>query len=479
MIAPPMPAPPRSRALRNRPLVLGFALVALLAASGCGENSPSRVAARTLEKYRKTSGAKPLPASGMIRIRLSSSDAKPPASGLDEVLWQPGRYRESVSSAGLTTVRGLESGKAYFTDQDGVTRVASDQVLREVKTRSYFWRRAWLFEQRERAWLNFARTDGATVSLSLTPEGGNPLVLTFSRQDGRLLSARSPRFQLEFSSPDAFQDLSDPRTPVHGEIAWVGLSTGPIPQPYAGGGRAQFGQTRDGAAFERRSGALLVPAAISGRTVRLAIDAAADGPLVVSPDLASRLGLAFVPDAFGRSVAPGASLEIGGAAYPSLWVQQSAAVPSGADAVAGGCLFREAIVEFDAEAGRVRLHDPEGWAAPEGYFRIVIDDDDDRPVAILNRGKKEVRLTAGSDAGGAALLLAAASAQRVGVSGATTAGHFTWGLIHLPEMPIAIAQDGFFPDWGDDGKLGFPLLLRFHAFVNMPQRWIYVRAIER
>jgi hypothetical protein len=199
----------------------------------------------------------------------------------------------------------------------------------------------------------------------------------------------------------------------------------------------------------------------------------------VSPGLGARLGLAFAPDVFGRSVASGATLEIAGALYRSLWVQQSEAIPPGADAMAGGCLFREAIVEFDAEAGRVRLHDPEGWVAPEGYFRIVIDDDDDRPVAILNRGSKEVRLTAGSDTGRAAIALAAASAERVGVSDTTAAGGFTWGVIHLPELPIAIAREEFFPDWGDDGKLGFLLLLRFHAFVNMPQRWIYVKAIER
>ena len=478
MIPPPMPAPPRSRALRNRPLALGFALVALLAASGCGENSPSRVADRALEKYRKTSGAKPLPASGMIRIRLSSSGARPPASGLDEVLWAPHRYRETVTSAGLTTVRGLESGKAYFTDQDGVTRVASDQVLRELTTRSYFWRRAWLFAERERAWLNFARTGDSEVSVSLTPEGGNPLLLTFSRADGRLLSAQSARFHLEFSSPQAFVDVSDPPIPVGGEIAWVGLPTGLIAQPYAGGGRAQFGSAGDGAKFERRSGALLVSAVVSKQPVRLAIDAAADGPVVVSPAVAARLNLPFAPDVFGRIVASGASLEIGGATYRSLWVQQSA-VPPGADAVAGGCLFREAIVECDAQASRVRLHDPEGWAPPEGYFRIVIDDDDDRPVAILNRGKMELRLTAGSDTGEASLVLAAASAQRAGLSGATEATAFTWGLIHLPAMPVAIAQDGFFPDWGDDGKLGFAVLLRFHAFVNMPQRWIYVKALPR
>ena len=300
MIAAPMHEPPGSRALRNRTLAVGLALAALVAASGCGENSASRIAARALEKYRKTSGAKPLPASGMIRLRLSAPPDRPPASGLDEALWEPHRYRETVSSAGMTTIRGIESGKAYFTDQDGVTRVASDQVLRELTTRSYFWRRAWLFEERERAWLDLAREEGATVSVVLRPEGGNPLTLNFSRADGRLLSARSPRFALDFTSPQTFRDVSDPRAPFDGEVAWVGLPTGPIVQAYAGGGQARFAPSPDGAAFERRSGALLVPAVISGRPVRLAIDAAADGPVVVSTDLAARLNLVFAPDVFGR-----------------------------------------------------------------------------------------------------------------------------------------------------------------------------------
>ena len=473
-----MHEPPGSRALRNRALAIGLALAALVAASGCGENSASRIAARALEKYRKTSGAKPLPASGMIRLRLSAPPDRPPASGLDEVLWEPRRYREMVSSAGMTTIRGIESGKAYFTGQDGVPRVASDQVLRELTTRSYFWRRAWLFAERERAWLDLAREDEAAVSLSLRPEGGNPMTLTFARADGRLLSARSPRFALDFTSPQTFRDVSDPRNPVDGEVAWVGLPTGPIVQAYAGGGQSRFGPPGDGAPFERRSGALLVPAAVLGHPIRLAIDAAADGPLVLSDDLAAKLGLAFVPDVFGRRVAPAASLEVAGVVYPSLWVKRSETpLPPGADAVAGGCLFREAVVEFDAEANRVRLHDPQGWSAPEGYFRIVIDDDDDRPVAILNRGKREVRLAAGSDTGDAAIVLSAGSAEREGLAGATEAADFTWGLIHLPPLPMTIAHEGFFPDWGDDGRLGFAVLLRFHAFVNMPQRWIYVKAI--
>ena len=133
-------------------------------------------------------------------------------------------------------------------------------------------------------------------------------------------------------------------------------------------------------------------------------------------------------------------------------------------------------MEFDSGAGHIRLHDPEKFAVPEGFFRAAIDDDDDRPVAVLNRGKKDLRLTAGSDTGEAALLVAAASAGRAGLAGSEAVG-LAWGPVRLPGLPVRLAPSGFFPEWGDDGKLGFPLLLRFHLFVNMPQRWMYLKPL--
>src|SRR5215831_9462004 len=125
------PTAPIARRWRRR--ALGLALFAIVAAHGaCGENAPSRISARILDRYRKVSGAKPLPAGGMIRLRLASVAGAPAATGTSEILWEPRRYRESTTSAGMTTVRGVESGKAYFTDEDGVTRVASEPVLREL-----------------------------------------------------------------------------------------------------------------------------------------------------------------------------------------------------------------------------------------------------------------------------------------------------------------------------------------------------------
>ncbi len=463
--------------VRLRPLALGLSVATLLGAAGCGENAAAQ-AARIFDRYRAASGAKPLTAGGMIRIRLSPAKGRQGAPGLAEIEWEMGRYRESVSSAGMTTRRGIESDRAYYTDFDGVTRVVSDPVLRELRTRSYFWRRAWLFRSREGARASPGPADTATESVTLAPEGGNPLLLSFSRADGRLVSVRSPRFDLEFRTPIVYEDESNPALPVEGSIAWVGLPTGHIPQPYAGGGEARFGPPA-AVPFEKSGGAVMVTARLSGSTIRLSVDAAVDGPVRVSPRIADRLPLAFREDVFGRFIAPAASLEIGAAMYPTLFVQRSEALPAGADAAAGACLFREAIVEIDPVAARLAVHGAATWVVPEGYFRTPIDDDEDRPVALLYRGNRESRFTLGSDTGNVPLVMASLTAERLGLSDAGGASGLSWGPIRLPNLPLRVSATGFFPNWGDDGTLGFPLLLRFHAFVNMPQRWIYVKAIEK
>ena len=52
----------------------------------------------------------------------------------------------------------------------------------------------------------------------------------------------------------------------------------------------------------RNRGALIVPARISGREVRLAVDASADGPVRLRPAATSTLALSFSPDVHGREV---------------------------------------------------------------------------------------------------------------------------------------------------------------------------------
>ena len=456
---------------------LAAAALALLVALAvaCGEAAPSRMAGRILERYRKTSGTKPLTAGGMIRIRLSRPDGLAGEPGQEELLWEPNRFRETVSSAGMTTVRGIQSARAFFTDFDGVTRVASEPVLRELITRSYFWRRAWLFRNHERALLRLGPSDDTTAAIRLDVLGGNPLTLVFARDDGRLLRVRSPRFDLDFRTPTRFRDLSDPARPVDGEIAWTGLPTGAMPMPEVGGSRATFGDPSTRLAAERHGGALLVDADILGTPVRLAVDGAASGPIRISPRLAARLALKFTTDVFGRPIAGGARLRIGAASWPSLFAQISDAVPAGADAAAGACLFRDAVVEIDLEQGRFGLHDPARWVVPEAYVRIVTDDDENRPVVVLRNGSEDLRLTSASDAGDAALLLAAASAERAGLAGATEANGLKWGRLILPSLRMRVADQGFFPSWGDDGLLGMTIYDHAHVYIDMPQRWTYVK----
>jgi len=467
----------RGRSETRRALATAVVCLALFGAIGC-EGTSASMGARILDRYRKVSGAKPLPAGGMIRIRLARPPGEDGEPGREEVLWEPFRFRDTVSSAGLTTVQGVESGRAFFTDGDGVTRVASEPVLRDLLTRSYFWRRAWLFRDREKALLRLGPAQGDAVSVRLDVLGGNTLVLSFSGKDGRLLSAKAPRFLLEFPSAERFRDSSDGKRPVEGEIVWTGLPTGRMPSPVVGGGRARFAEPSTQLPYTRPGGSLVVDARIAGAPVRLAIDAAADGPLGLSPALAARLPLKFTTDVFGRRLAPGATLAAGAASWPSLFAQVSDSVPTGADAVAGACLFREAVLEFDPVARRLGIHDPEPWVAPEGYVRIVIDDDNDRPVATLRRGSEELRLTAPSDAGSAAIELSPASADRVGLAGTPEAEGLKWGPLRLPALRFASSAGPFAPDWGDDGRLGFPIFERCHAFIDMPQRWSYLKPLE-
>ena len=469
-----MDSPTRWTARRALGLLL---LVSLTAHGGCGENAPSRICARILDRYRKVSAAKPLPAGGMIRLRLAGIADTPAASGAAEILWEPGRYRESVSTAGMTTVRGIESGKAYFTDEDGVTRVGSEPVLRELLTRSYFWRRAWLFTEYEGALVSPGPADDATVSVRFELRGGNPLLLVFSRRDGSLVAARSPRFRLEFSSPRDFRDLSHPDRSCRGEIAWTGLPTSVFPSPEVGGGRARFDAPANRVAYEMVRGMLIVSATISGQPVRLVIDGAADGPLRLSPELAARLNLKFARDVYDRDIAPGASLTIGGATWPVLFAQKTE-VAAGADAVAGACVFREAVTEVDPTEKRFGIHDPAKWVLPNGYFRIVTDDDGDRPVVILYRASHALRLVEGGDTGAAAAMtLAPESAARAGLKNAREADGLRWGPVDLPPVPLRISGEEVFPEWGDDGRLGWALIERFHTFLDMPNRWTYIQPI--
>jgi hypothetical protein len=464
----------------GRSRIRDFAVVLLLIlALGCRIGADRKIADRILDRYRRSSGAKPLPASHVIRMRLSPDAAGSPAAGVAEIAWEPNRFRERVSSAGATTERGIQGGKAYFTDEDGVTRVVSEPVLRELLSRSYFWRRAWLFADRERAHVSLGPADSSAVSVRLEPIGANALVLAFSRVDGRLLWVRSPRFDLDFAGPRSFRETSGRRPRVRGEIVWSGLPTDRIADASVGGGCGRFTAAAGPVLFDRTpDGGISFPARVNGVALRLALDADADGPPVIRPERSGALSVSFARDVYGRSIAAGATLEVGGFSCPGIHVQTAPTAGSGSDGVIGGVLFREGIVELDGKSGGLRLHDPARWVPPGGFNRILVDDDGNIPATTLRRRREPARLRTGSPTGAADARIAAESANRVGLGVPGTVADLRWGALALPPLAVAPETRTASPDWGDDGRLGFRFLLRFHAYVDLPHRWIYVRSVD-
>jgi hypothetical protein len=437
-------------------------------------DSSGELARRILERHRRSAGVKPLPGSGVILLDLAPAGRdSSAASGSAEVAWEGDRYRESMTSAGVTVTRGIQGGKAFLTDEDGVTRVGSEPMLRELVTRSYFWRRAYLFNDRGGAKLRLGPADDRTASVDLHPFGGNPLRLRFRASDGGLEAVESPRFQLEFTAPRSLRDASRPGAPIAAEIRWIGLPTGTLADEQAGGGRAEF-RPSPGVPAEVTSRGPLFRAKVSGLDTQMRLDGGIDGPLRLPAELADQAGLRFERDVFGREIARGARLEIPGLTFPSITVQRVTSPPDTAAEV-GGQVFRETVVEHDPGARLLRFHDPDEWVAPENLIRILVDDDGNRPVATLSRSAEDVRVTLGGDTGGPALLLAAESARRAGITSPRLMEGFRWGVLQLPPMGVGLDPQGFSPGWGDDGKMSWEPLRRFHFYLDMPHRWIYLK----
>jgi len=450
---------------------VGITILTLAESVACGRSEERRIAERILERYRTASGAKPLAAAQQVRLRLLGPGG---ARGTAEILWQDASFRERRESAGIATVRGLQGGKAFYTDEDGVTRVASEPVVRELITRFYFWRRAFLFQDREKELFGLGPADDATASVRFRLRLGNTLDLVFSRRDGQLVAVRSPRLHLEFSAPSRFTDASGPGAPVETEILWTGLPTGPLTDVAAGGGQARFPGAAVEVPYEMSGGGPVVPATIGGAQARLRVNGTAGGLVRVSAGLAGRTGLRFVPDAFGREVAGPVPLAVGGLVFPAVHLEKAGDDLSGADAEAGGPLLREAVLECDPAAGRLRFHDPAVWAPPEGYRRFIIDDDGDLPVAPLRRGAREFRVVLGAAGPGRGVLLAPEAARRLGFAGDEAATELGWANHTFPAVPVTIGTAPRAPDWGDDGTLSWEPLLGYRTFIDMPRRWIYL-----
>jgi hypothetical protein len=467
----------RSRGLRSG----GRAcfLLGLLALPACRLDSQLRIAERILERHRHAAAARPLPLSHVIRMKLRPDRPGDPATGVAEIAWEPNRYRERVSSAGAATERGIQGGKAYAIGEDGFTRVVSEPVLRELLTRSYFWRKAWLFQDRERARLTLGPADAATASVRLTPLGGNPLVLSFSRRDSQLTAVRSPRFDLDFGEDGSFRLASGVRPRVVGQVVWNGLPSDRIADAAVGGACGKFAGRAE-APFERTAeGGLTFPAAVNGVALRLALDATVDGPLRLSPGVAKRLGVAFATDVFGRSIAAGATLAVGTFSCPGIHVEALTQPLEGVDGIVGGTLYREAVVEIDPGSRQLALHDPARWVPPTGFTRMLVDDDGDRPVTPLRRGSHVARLTVGAPTGSADLSVAPDALERLGISAPGTVSAMRWGILELPDLSVARDPHPDAVEWGDDGKIGFAMLLRFHSHLDLTHRWIYVAPVGR
>lgn len=457
---------------RAKAATIVLALPILLATASCADPT-AEIARRILDQHRTSSRVKPLPAAQVVRLRLDSPDGL--ASGEAEIAWKGTDFRESVSSAGLTRIRGIQGEKSYYTDEDGVTRVGSEPILRELVTRFYFWKRGYLFEDLQNARARPGPADDATVSVELLPRGGNLLLLRFARSDYRLLAVRSPRFRLDFESRDSFRDSSRPGETVAANVLSLTLPTGRLPDAEVGPWSSRFARPTAEALLGGAPEDVVLPASIGGTPVKLRLDAGRSGPVLLSPDTASKTGATFQRDVFGHDLAGRVPLVIDALSYPGVSVERSASPIPGADAVAGGTLFRETIVELDPASARVRFHDPAVWPIPEGYARALIDDDGNVPRAILGRNSEKIRVVAGA-APGSGLLLAPASAKRLGLEPtATSVAGLGWGPLSLAPVPLGQASGERSVDWGDDGDLGVGILLRYHVFLDMHHRWIYLK----
>ena len=465
---------PAVRTIRSAILVLLWA-GALAAAAGCGERSDLQIARRILEDHRKRARVKPLPAAQVLRLAYSAPAGRATETGTGRIEWEGANYRETVSSAGWTIVQGVQAGKAFWTDEDGVTRVASEPVLSALLTRFYFWRRAYLFDDLEGAKLGLGSADDTTVSVELSPRGGNPLRLSFNRA-GDLVSARSPRFDLEFRDPRHFADRSRPEAPLDVELRSSSLPSSSLEDVQAGGWSARWRESPAEAPMLAGAGAIAVDGDFAGKATRICVDAAAEGPVEIRSDLSGRAGMSPRSDVLGRRVARG-QVAVGALSFPSVFFSVSEELPRGCDARAGALFLRETIVELDAASGKVRFYDPQRWSAPPGYFRGLLDDDGDRPVAILRHGSQSVRLRAGI-AGVSGVVLAPEAARRLGVSRAGPMSGLTWGTAEFPLAEAEVEESRFDPAWGDDGALGLALLLKFHTFLDLPKRWAYLRPLD-
>ena len=122
---------------------------------------------------------------------------------------------------------------------------------------------------------------------------------------------------------------------------------------------------------------------------------------------------------------------------------------------------------------------PARWVAPAGFNRMLVDDDGDRPVTTLRRGSRVARLTVGAPLGSTDIAVTPDALERLGVTAPGTADALRWGILELPELSVVRDPRPDSVGWGDDGKVGFAMLMRFHSHLDLTHRWIYVQPLGR
>jgi hypothetical protein len=159
----------------------------------------------------------------------------------------------------------------------------------------------------------------------------------------------------------------------------------------------------------------------------------------------------------------------------------------------------------------LRLHDPARWVRVEGYYRCILDDDGDEPVAILQKHGERVRAIAGASGGSVssaagpdgsgpsgygtpsavsprsegpsvlALTLLASGAERLRLPGPSgSADGLLWGPAPLPPeayevLPGYTAARFSAAHPHAEGRLSAGFLLRFRALLDMTHRWAYLK----
>ena len=334
-----------------------------------------------------------------------------------------------------------------------MTRVGSEPMLAELVTRSYFWRRAYLFDDRERAKPSLGPADETTASVRLTPIGGNELVLVFDRRTGALAARALAALPSRVRGPTRYRDLS--RLPVD-----AARSRGPVcpraacPTRRRAAGTSSFTQPFAEAPFQTDAGGISDRGARLRRSRRVSRSTPTPTGRCESRRSSRRASVSPRPPGRvrtshrrGRHARDRADLD-GRNSTSRCWRSAGA----GIDAVAGGVLYRETVVEIDPASGNVR-----STIRPDGSRRrdsaaAPLDDDGTVPVAILSRSGRRVRLRLGTRSSSPLLVPASGG---IG-DGATPVAGLVWGTLRFPPLPADPVPSRFDPAWGDDGALGIP-----------------------